>query len=224
MPPFPAHVLRDIAICLGGAGIGSLLCSLQQRAARATPAPADADPLAGGQLARTGSGSQLSTMCRKVHGECIYLDWNATSPIFPEVSEAMLPYIGDCFGNPSSAHAFGRPCAAAVRRGLPRAAGAMHQSPRLPSFVSRGINGLGYVGAAPAQVRVARQQVGRLVGATPEEILFTSCGSESDNQAILIAVARGLARLPAGAVPHVVTTNVEHPAILECLGWGRSGC
>ena len=41
---------------------------------------------------------------------CVYLDWNATSPIFPEVTEAMLPFVGEHFGNPSSSHAFGLVC------------------------------------------------------------------------------------------------------------------
>ncbi|MDP7555943.1 MAG: aminotransferase class V-fold PLP-dependent enzyme, partial [Nitrospinota bacterium] len=39
----------------------------------------------------------------------VYLDNNATSPMHPEVFEAMSPYLKDCFGNPSSAHQFGRP-------------------------------------------------------------------------------------------------------------------
>eukprot|EP01051_Picozoa_sp_SAG22_P008102 SAG22_NODE_599_length_8683_cov_3.593080_2_plen_430_part_00 len=130
-------------------------------------------------LGPSGVGVQLPGMRRKVHGECVYLDWNATSPIFPEVSMEMLPFISDHFGNPSSGHAFGRPCAAAVS--------------------------------------TARDRVARLVGAEPGEVLFTSCGSEADNQAIHIACARGRGRMAKGRVPHVVTTNIEHPAILECL-------
>ena len=47
---------------------------------------------------------------------CVYLDWNATSPIFPEVTEAMLPFVGEHFGNPSSSHAFGLVCGEALAR------------------------------------------------------------------------------------------------------------
>ena len=112
-----------------------------------------------------------------MHGDCIYLDWNATSPIFPEVTAEMLPYTGDHFGNPSSGHAFGRPCAAAVK--------------------------------------TARTRLASLVGSHPDEILFTSCGSEADNQAIHIGMAHGrtLLRNRPGALPHVITTNIEVPGV-----------
>jgi len=54
----------------------------------------------------------------------------------------------------------------------------------------------------------AREQVAALIGADPSEIVFTSCGSESDNMAVRGAVEA------AGGYPHVVTTRVEHPAVL----------
>jgi len=44
------------------------------------------------------------------HHHCIYLDYNATSPIFPEVASEMTPFLSTCFGNPSSGHAYGKPC------------------------------------------------------------------------------------------------------------------
>lgn len=91
----------------------------------------------------------------------------------------MLPYVGLCFGNPSSGHAFGRPCAKAIT--------------------------------------TARERMAALVRSEPSEIIFTSCGSESDNHAIHIAIARGKAVLPKGVVPHIVTSNIEHPAIEACL-------
>ncbi len=73
---------------------------------------------------------------------CIYLDYNATTPIFPEVADEMRPFLTS-FGNPSSMHTFGRPCKEAVD--------------------------------------AARARVAAMVGAEPDEIVFTSCGSESDN-------------------------------------------
>ena len=67
--------LRELGIAAGGAGLGALLyhhC--------AAPPPSAAEDAAAAAV-----GTQLPTMRRKVHGDAIYLDWNATSPIFPEV-------------------------------------------------------------------------------------------------------------------------------------------
>ncbi|MEM6452426.1 MAG: cysteine desulfurase NifS [Cyanobacteria bacterium P01_D01_bin.105] len=100
-----------------------------------------------------------------------YLDNNATTQIDPTVLEAMLPYLSNLYGNPSSMHSFG-----------------------------------GQVGAA---IQDARSQVADLLGAESTEIVFNSCGSEGNNTAIHAALA---------AQPnkrHIVTTAVEHPAILN---------
>ncbi len=100
----------------------------------------------------------------------IYFDNNATTGVAPEVISAMLPYLSDFYGNPSSMHSFGDKTAQAIKK--------------------------------------ARSQVAALLGAQPDEILFTSCGTESDSTAILGALA---------AVPekrHFITTRVEHPAVL----------
>ena len=99
----------------------------------------------------------------------IYMDNNATTRIAPEVVDAMMPFLTDCYGNPSSMHTFG-----------------------------------GMVGRAIEQ---ARAQVADLLGAEPEEIVFTSCGTESDSTAILSA----LQTYPENR--HVITTRVEHPAV-----------
>ncbi len=99
----------------------------------------------------------------------VYMDNNATTRVAPEVVEAMLPYLTDFYGNPSSMYTFG-----------------------------------GQVGAAVAK---SRAQVARLLNADPEEIIFTSCGTESDSTALLSALR---------AYPekrHIITTRVEHPAI-----------
>ncbi|KAF0188979.1 MAG: cysteine desulfurase [Desulfobulbaceae bacterium] len=103
------------------------------------------------------------------HNDAVYMDNNATTRIAPEVLEAMLPYLQDYYGNPSSMHRFG-----------------------------------GQVGASISQ---ARKQVADLLGAEPEEIIFTSCGTESDSTAIFSA----LQSFPEKR--HVITTRVEHPAV-----------
>jgi cysteine desulfurase len=101
----------------------------------------------------------------------IYLDNNATTKIDPDVLEAMLPYLTEYYGNPSSMHSFG-----------------------------------GQVGKA---VKQARSQVATLLGAEESEVIFTSCGTEGNNAAIRAALA---------AQPdkrHIITTEVEHAAILS---------
>jgi cysteine desulfurase len=101
----------------------------------------------------------------------VYLDNNATTRVLPEVAEAMLPFLTEHYGNPSSIHRFGS--------------------------------------AVGERLTVAREQVGNLIGAAdPIEIIFTSCGTEGDNAAIRgILEARPNKR-------HIVTTQVEHPAVL----------
>jgi len=99
----------------------------------------------------------------------IYMDNNATTRIAPEVLEAMMPFLTEYYGNPSSMYNFG-----------------------------------GQVGRVVAE---ARAKVAALLGAEPEEITFTSCGTESDSTAILSA----LQSFPDKR--HIVTTRVEHPAI-----------
>ena len=102
----------------------------------------------------------------------VYLDHNATTPVDPEVLQAMLPYFADEFGNASSIHSFGQQTRAAVER--------------------------------------ARESVAALMGARPAEIVFTSGGTESDNVAVfgVVAAARGERK-------HVITTTVEHHAVLN---------
>jgi cysteine desulfurase len=102
--------------------------------------------------------------------EPIYLDFNATTPVHPAVLDAMLPFFGSAFGNPSSAQPFGFRLRAAVEN--------------------------------------ARGQVAALIGAEPDEIVFTSCGSESNNLAL-----KGLAFSRPGARNHIIISAVEHPAV-----------
>jgi cysteine desulfurase len=113
--------------------------------------------------------------------EIVYLDNNATTRVAPEVFEAMRPYLADLYGNPSSAHTFGRE----MRRSVER----------------------------------AREQVAQLLNAADtSEIVFTSCGSESDNWAI-----RGVLEAKPDK-RHIITTRVEHEAVRNlCERLERSG-
>ncbi len=106
----------------------------------------------------------------------IYLDYNATTPLLPEVVEGMLPYLREHFGNPSSTHPYGQ---------IPREA-----------------------------VRQAREQVAGLIGCQPDEVIFTSGGTESNNMVI-----KGVAEAHAGRGGHIITTQIEHPAVLEPCAW-----
>src|SRR5690554_6012237 len=104
--------------------------------------------------------------------EPIYLDYNATTPIAPEVAEEMLPYIQAHFGNPSSSYAIGRFNKEAIEK--------------------------------------ARMRVANLIAASPEEIIFTSGGTESNNHAI-----RGAVFANQHKGKHVITSQVEHLAVTE---------
>ena len=101
--------------------------------------------------------------------DVIYLDNNATTKVAPEVVEAMMPYLSEFYGNPSSMHSFG--------------------------------------GNVADKIKEARQHVANLIGASPNEIIFTSGGTESDGTAIRAAVESNPDR------KQIVTSRVEHPAI-----------
>jgi cysteine desulfurase len=100
-----------------------------------------------------------------------YFDNNATTRVAPEVVEAMLPFLRDFWGNPSSAYSFGK-----------------------------------YVAG---QIDLAREKVAALLDADPREIVFTSCGTESNNAVLENALASQHGKR------HVITTAVEHSAIIK---------
>jgi cysteine desulfurase len=102
--------------------------------------------------------------------ERYYFDHNATTPVSPEVLEAMLPAMTEVYGNASSIHHFGQ--------------------------------------AARQKLDHARRQVASMLGATAEEIVITSGGTEADNLALF-----GMARHG-----HAITTTIEHPAVLVASG------
>ena len=101
--------------------------------------------------------------------QIIYFDNNATTAVAPEVAQAMMPFFGPEYGNPSSMYPLAKTASEAVRKG--------------------------------------REQVAALLGCEPKEIMFTSCGTESNNAAIWAALRTQPDRR------HFVTSRVEHPAI-----------
>jgi len=111
----------------------------------------------------------------------VYLDHAATTPIHPEVKEAVLPFLGEYFGNPSSVHSFGREVKKAVEE--------------------------------------AREKVANLIGAKSEEIIFTGGATESDNHTIF-----GVARANRKKGNHIITSTIEHHAILDsCQALEKEG-
>ena len=101
----------------------------------------------------------------------IYLDYNASTPLDPQVAEAMRLANEDGYGNPSSLHWAGTPAREVVER--------------------------------------SRRQLATLLGCTPEEIVFTSGGSESNNFAL-----KGTFFSRLGQPAHLITTQIEHPSVL----------
>src|SRR3989338_7312563 len=106
----------------------------------------------------------------------VYLDHAAATPLDPRVAEAMLPYLHEAYGNPSSFHMVGKEVKDAVDE--------------------------------------ARASVAAILHARPDEILFTSGGTESNNLAIL-----GFCRAIKASIahPHIITSTIEHPSVLETI-------
>lgn len=102
----------------------------------------------------------------------IYLDYAATTPVLPEVIEAMLPYFKDKYGNPSSVHSMGEETRDAVE--------------------------------------ASRAQIASMIKCVPEEVIFTGGGTESNNNAI-----KGVAFANQAKGNHIITTAIEHHAVLE---------
>ena len=102
----------------------------------------------------------------------VYFDYNATTPIHPEVVSFVKPFFNELFGNPSSLHWAGR--------------------------------------AARVDFEKAREQIADMIHAKTEEIVITSCGTESDNHAI-----KGMAYAKRDKGNHIITTTIEHPGVLN---------
>ena len=111
----------------------------------------------------------------------VYMDHAATTPVRPEVVEAMLPYFSERFGNPSSLYALAREAKEAVEE--------------------------------------ARGRVAAAIGARPEEVFFTSGGTESDNWAV-----KGVAAALRKRGDHIITSAIEHHAVLHpCQALEKQG-
>jgi cysteine desulfurase len=106
----------------------------------------------------------------------IYFDYNATTPLDPAVREAMLPFLGEQYGNPSSIHHVGR--------------------------------------RARALLDDARDRTAQIFHCKPSEVVFTSGGTESNNLAVF-----GTARLLKAKGWHLITSAVEHHAVLHCFDY-----
>ncbi|WP_245554897.1 cysteine desulfurase family protein [Cohnella laeviribosi] len=102
----------------------------------------------------------------------IYLDYNASTPIAPEVLQEMQPYFQEFSGNPSSDH------------------WAAH--------------------SVKEAIDLARSRVASLLGCYPDEVIFTSGGSESNNHAL-----KGVYYALRERGNHIITTMVEHPSVLN---------
>lgn len=102
----------------------------------------------------------------------IYLDFNATTPIHPEVAESMKPFLKDYFGNPSSNHWYGT--------------------------------------QTKLMLEKSRKQIASFLNCSMDEVIFTSGGTESNNTAL-----KGIAYANNDKGKHIITSEIEHPAILE---------
>ncbi len=106
----------------------------------------------------------------------VYLDYSATTPVAPEVVQAITPFLSETYGNPASLHSYGRDAAAALDE--------------------------------------AHQVVGCAIGARASEIVFTGCGTESDNLALRGAA---FAARQQGRGSHIISTPTEHHAVEATL-------
>lgn len=163
-------------------------------------------------------GAPLSATFLPEYKGCIYLDYNATTPVYPQVKSAIIPYLNSKWGNPSSNHVYAKPCKIALNE---------------------------------ARKTVASVLNAEDIDKVADNIIFTSCGSESDNRAIDIAInhfqtsALALAIEPASPIiirhkssegkekkkssvtfslpsssdfpPHIISSAIEHPAIIAYL-------
>ena len=111
----------------------------------------------------------------------VYLDHNATTPVLPDVLEAMLPFQREAFGNPSSVHRFGR--------------------------------------RARVAVDDARDAVADVLRAPASSVIFSSGGTEANN-----TIIKGVAQARRERGRHLVTSQIEHPAVLDaCEALERQG-
>ena len=115
--------------------------------------------------------------------KCIYLDYNGTTPIDKRVVDAMMPFLTNHFGNPSSAHFYGI---------IPKES---------------------ILKARASLLSLLHTNISSDASTQQNSIIFTGCGTEADNLAIYLAIQSNLHI----KTPHIITSNVEHPAISQYL-------
>jgi len=191
---------KSTVVLLQGALIGAIAVELvrilyNQYVAKPTgPSTASDEPsgkaaCAGEDVNTDRIGTPHPSVLYPAYRDCIYADYNATTPIFEEVRDAIIPFTLEHFGNPSSSHVFGA--------------------------------------SSKVAIDMARSQVMSLLdpqfqGGLTRDIVFTSCGTESDNGAITIALHHYNSRPKTGragadGLPQVIASSIEHPGILKHL-------
>ncbi|XP_068001465.1 selenocysteine lyase isoform X2 [Melanerpes formicivorus] len=126
-----------------------------------------------------GTGTELTEARCDVPEGRVYLDYNATTPLAPEVAQAVWDAMHHAWGNPSSSHPAGR--------------------------------------NAKDLIHSARESLARMVGGRPEDIIFTSGGTEANNM-VIHAARRHFCESQSRPgdsqkMPHIVTSNVEHDSV-----------
>ena len=158
----------------------SLLCEVTPVKVRKGGTQAVSKPRADAGAAKNPvAANRRPRVSRRAPARTVYLDHNATTPLDPEVVAAMMPFLTEKFGNPSSIHGAG----AAAREALD----------------------------------AARRSVAQALGCTARRVIFTGSGSEADNLALKgAAFAAARKRRDAGldGPGHIITSAIEHPAVL----------
>jgi len=133
--------------------------------------------------------------------DCIYLDYNGTTPIRHEAFETMIPYLTSHFGNPSSSHAYGAEPRLAIEKARVAILSLLFDDNDDTTIETNNNN----------DNNDETKTTKTILELAEESIVFTGCGTEADNLAIRLALASRPGR------NHIVTSNVEHPAVEEYL-------
>ena len=136
--------------------------------------------------------------------DCIYLDYNGTTPIRHEAFETMIPYLTSHFGNPSSSHAYGAEPRLAIEKARVAILSLLFDDNDDTTIETNNNNDNNDETKTTKTTKT-------ILELAEESIVFTGCGTEADNLAIRLALASRPGR------NHIVTSNVEHPAVEEYL-------
>ena len=186
------------------------------------------DPILPEELSSLLLSSNDGSGIQNTNSDCVYLDYNGTTPVHPLVLAAMLPFLTVHFWNPSSGHHYGaapRQAIQTARRSLLRLLTPVKKNNSSSNDDNKDNPVFEAIGDGSSDLPL-------------DSLWFTGCGTESDNLAILLAlehadttktkettasspvdpsVSNGTKGSGAKNMKHIVTTNVEHPAIQKCL-------